>query len=156
MAHAPLVPANWQLPDYFRHRLGSSVGRQRVMQFESQLLIVVHQVPESQETQRRGILIWRDAEGKWLASSGEIGSSALESLIKRYSKKLAEFDQLESKAQKSDEYLPLLEGLSPVLRSVRNLYDVLQEARKLCPDIRELIEVRDYAYDVSRTAELLY
>ena len=50
----------------------------------------------------------------------------------------------------------MLDGLAPVARSIRNLSEVLQEARKARPDLRELIDLRDRAYDLSRTSELLY
>ena len=49
----------------------------------------------------------------------------------------------------------ILEQLSPVHRAATNLHIVLQAARKECPDIRELINLRDRAYEFERTAELL-
>ena len=41
-------------------------------------------------------------------------------------------------------------------RSAGNLHQVLQDARKACPDIREIIDLRDRAYGLERTAELLF
>ncbi|MCC7338021.1 MAG: hypothetical protein IT422_23265 [Pirellulaceae bacterium] len=152
---APLIPSNWQLPDYFRRRLGSSAGRQRLMQSEGQLLIVVHRVPEPNEVTRRGVLVWFDGQ-QWRASDGGPGKLAVESLLDVYTKKIEQFDQQEAKAQSAAEYLPLLDGLTPLVRAARNLYEVLQEARTVANEVHELIDWRDRAYDISRTAELLY
>ncbi|MEZ6134552.1 MAG: hypothetical protein R3C53_06555 [Pirellulaceae bacterium] len=155
MAQAPLVPATWQLPDYFRKRLGSTVGRQRFMEHDGHLLLVMHQVPLAGETTRRGVLFWRDAAGQWQASNGDPGKVAIANLLGKYERALEGYDQQEERAQRSDEYLPLLEGLAPIVRSTRNLHNVLQEARKVFPEIQELIDVRDRAYELSRSAELL-
>ncbi len=155
MATSPLVPANWQLPDHLRHRLGSSVGRQRLMISEGHILIVAHQVPTANETTRRGVLFWRDADANWHASNGDPGKVAISNLLGKYEKALEEFDRMESKALRADEYLPLLEGLAPFVRASRNLSEVLQEAREAFPDLREIIDLRDKAYEIARTAELL-
>jgi len=157
MVQAPLIPPNWSsFPDEFRNRLGTTVGRQRCMQSEGQLLIVAHLVPEHDEASRRGILFWRDAGGEWKCSNGDPGRIALTMHMDRYSKRLDAFEQQEAAANKADDYLPLLDGLAPILRSTRNLLEALEEARKAVPDARELIDLRDRAYDLARQAELLY
>lgn len=155
MAQAPLIPPNWQLPSFFRSRLGANVGRQRLMHHDSQLLIVAHQVPAPGETTRRGLLVWLDDHRQWHSSNGEPGKAALHNLLEKYMKQLELFDQQESNAHLAKDYLPLLEGLAPFVRAARNLHDVLQEARQTMPDVAELIDLRDRAYDVSRSAELL-
>ncbi len=152
---APLIPATWQLPETFRSRLGSTVGRQRVMGHEGELLIVAHQPPKADENTRRGVLFWYDSQ-TWQASNGEPGKVAIQKLIDGYAKRIDEFDQQEDRAQRAQDYLPLLDGLAPLMRSSRNFHDVLDEARKLAPELRELIDLRDHAYEMSRTAELLY
>ncbi len=156
MAVAPLIPGVWQLPNEFRQRLGTTAGRQRLMQAENQLLLVLHEVPEHDEVSRRGILYWRDAEGQWKASDGSPSQIALQQHLQRYAKRLEEFDQLEHAAQSADQYSRLLEGLAPVTRSLRNLLEVLEEARKAMPSDRSLIDHRDRAYELSRWADLMY
>lgn len=152
-----VLPPNWSsFPDEFRQRLGSTVGRQRTMQSAEHLLIVAHHVPGADEAGRRGILFWRDASGEWRCSNGDPGKSALEMHLTRYAKRIEEFEQTLSKAVVADHYLPLLEGLAPVVRSSRNLLETLEEARKGLPDERTLIDHRDRAYDLARQAELLY
>jgi hypothetical protein len=156
MAPTPLIPATWQLPDEFRQRLGSTVGRQRFMQAGQELLIVSHHVPEHNEIERRGILFWRDANGEWRASNGDPGKAALSMHLGRYEKKLHEYDAMEEKALRADDYLPVLEGVVPIVRSARNLLDTLEQARQGIPDDRTFIDYRDKAYELSRHAELLY
>lgn len=152
---ALLIPAAWQLPEYFRGRLGSAVGRQRLMEHAGQLLIVAHDVPAADEVSRRGVLFWFDGR-QWLGSNDTSGPAGIGQLIDAYVKRLDQYDQQEAKAQFAQEYLPLLDGLAPLMRSARNLHDVLQEARTTAPELRELIDLRDRAYEMSRTAELLY
>lgn len=157
MSTPPLIPSNWaSFPDEFRNRLGSTVGRQRLMQSEQSILIVSHQVPEHDEVGRRGVLFWRDSSGEWRCSNGDPGKAALGMHLDRYSKKLDTYETSVSKAQRADDYLALLEGLAPLVRSNRNLFETLDEARKAVPEDRELINRRDKAYDLSRQADLLY
>lgn len=156
MAQAPLIPATWQLPDEFRQRLGSTVGRQRLMKAHSDLLIVAHHVPEPDEVGRRGILFWRDGSGEWRAGNGDPGKVAIELHLGRYSKKIDEYEAMEAKAVRADDYLPVLEGMAPIVRSTRNLLDTLEQARQAIPEDRTMIDHRDKAYELSRQAELLY
>ncbi|MFN7733083.1 MAG: hypothetical protein ACK5OB_14385 [Pirellula sp.] len=151
------LPPNWSsLPEEFRRRLGSTVGRQRLMQAQDNLLIVAHHVPEPDEAMRRGILFWRDASGEWRSSNGDPGKAALEMHLKRYAKRVDEIEHILSKANIADDFLPLLESLAPLVRSCRNLFETLDEARKAAPEDRSLIDHRDRAYELSRQADLLY
>ena len=84
MGNAPLIPANWQIPDYFRRRLGTSVGRQRLMSDGGHLLIVSHQVPEAGNPTRQGVLFWLNPEGEWKASNGDPGKIAIGNLLSIY------------------------------------------------------------------------
>ena len=157
MPNAPLVPPTWSsFPDEFRQRLGTNVGRQRLMKSGQEILIVAHHVPEHDEVGRRGILFWRDAAGEWRCSNGDPGKASLGMHLDRYAKKLDAYELQESKAIRADDYLPLLEGLAPIVRSNRNLFETLDEARKALPEDRTLIDHRDKAYDLSRQADLLY
>lgn len=157
MPNSPLIPANWSdFPDEFRDRLGSSVGRQRCMVAANQLLIVAHHVPEHDEHARRGLLFWMNAQGEWRASNGDPGKAALQMHLDRYAKRVDAYEAEETRAQTADDYLKLLDGLVPIVRSAKNLLATLEEARKEFPKERSLIDHRDRAYDISRQVELLY
>ena len=151
-----LLPLDWQLPGVLRARLGRGVGRQRMMAHEGHLLLVLHQVPSADEVHRRGLLLWRNAHEEWRADSGESGTTALETLLSDYEGRIEEFDLAATRAQSAEDYLPVLEGLTPIVRAAHNLYQVLQEGRKASPNDRELIDFRDRAYEIARTSELNY
>ena len=55
----------------------------------------------------------------------------------------------------TDHYL-MLRTIAPLHRTIRNLYAVLQEARTLTPDDREIINARDSVGEIERTIELLH
>ena len=156
-----LIPVSWQVPDEFRQRLGSTAGRQRLMQAAGHLLLVLHDVPEADAVTRRAALFWRDPTGTWQAANAVAGvamtgATALEQHLQRYGQRLEEFDRLEQHAQRADEYSTLLEGLAPISRTLRHKVEVLEQARKAMPDDRALIDLRDRGYELSRWADLLY
>ena len=131
---ASLLPATWQLPAAIRNRLGKCVGRQRPMAAEGHLLLVLHAPPKPEEAERTG-----GSSGATRRASGcpriwGRASAALAVHIDEYEDAIARLDRKEAKATTVDEYFQVLEQLTPIHRSVRNLYDVLQEARQLCPE----------------------
>jgi hypothetical protein len=156
MATAPLLPLTWNVPETFRKRLGTTVGKQRTMEADGNLLLIVHLPPEIGERSRRGRLLWRDTEGNWRGSDTGSGVVAVRKHLEQYATTLDEYEKSEAAAVKADDYLPLLEGLAPLLRSTRNLEQVMQEARDLVPDDRNIIDFRDQAYELARTADMLY
>lgn len=120
------------------------------------MLLVLHNVPTANEIYRRGLLVWRDDRGEWKASNGDPGKAALELLITKYATAIEAFEQAESNATHAEDYLPILEGLSPLSRASKHLLEVLQEARTAFPDATEIIDWRDQAYEMSREADLTY
>ncbi len=156
MQETSLVPIDWDLPDAFRRRLGRSAGRQRLMDHDNHLLIVAHEVPTADDDRRRGILFWLDAAKTWRNSIDDSGGEGIARLLDRYASRLDALDMAENRARTADDTLKVLEDLVPVARAIANLYGVLQEARKSRPDVLELIDWRDRAYELSRTAEITY
>lgn len=152
---ADLIPPLWKVPQVFRDRMGEQVGRQRSMVADGHLLLVLHAPPKPNENQRHGRFFWRDAEGQWTSKDRGTGINALNKHLEEYEELIATLDRLEEKATSSGEYFAILEQLSPVQRAATNLHRVLQEAREECPEFRELINLRDRAYGLERTAELL-
>ena len=152
---ASLLPATWQLPVAIRNRLGKSVGRQRPMAADGHLLLVLHAPPKPEESERTGRFFWRNPQGEWTSKDLGSGSRSLALHLDEYQDAIARLDRLEAKATTVDEYFEMLERLAPLHRSTRNLYDVLQEARQLCPNDPELLNMRDRAYAIERNAELL-
>lgn len=150
-----LIPPLWKVPQIFRDRMGEQVGRQRPMAADGHLLLVLHAPPRPSENQRHGRFFWRDPAGQWTSKDRGTGINALNKHLEEYEEVINKLDRLEEQATTSHEYFAILEQLSPVHRAATNLHNVLQAARKECPDFRELINLRDRAYEIERTAELL-
>jgi len=150
-----VLPRAWDVPAELRNRLGATVGRQRAMAADGHLLLVVHMPPKPDEKARQGRFLWRKPDGTWTSNDLGGGPQVVGKHLDQFAKAIEECDVLEQQASRAEEYLAVLERLAPLQRSGRNLHGVLQEARQLCPDDRELINFRDRAYEIERTAELL-
>lgn len=122
---------------------------------DGHLLLVLHAPPKPDQTDRTGRFFWRSPEGNWISKEFGTGVNALNKHLDEYENALAKLDRREAAAHTAGEYFEMLEQLMPLQRASRNLYLVLQEARKACPDVRELIDARDRAYEIERTADLL-
>lgn len=151
-----VLPAAWNVPQVFRDRLGDRAGRQRPMVAEDHLLLVLHAPPKPEENSRVGRFFWRDPTGEWRSAEHGSGLHSLQKHIDEYQDIIEKLEEQEDAASTAEDYFSVVEQLSPVFRSARNMHQVLQEARKACPAYRELINLRDRAYDTQRTAELLY
>lgn len=150
-----LLPRVWEVPQVFRDRLGTSVGRQRVMVADGHLLLVLHVPPEPDKTERLGRFLWRKPDGTWTSNDLGSGSQVVGKHLDQFAKTIQDCDAREERAKTAEDYFDVLERLAPIQRSARNLHAVLQEARQACPDDRDLINFRDRAYETERTAELL-
>lgn len=155
MTTPSILPAAWQVPQVFRDRLGSRAGSQRAMQADRQLLLVLHAAPKPDETERVGRFFWRAEDGSWSSNEFGNGVAALNKHLDQYDSSLAALDQQEAEATTADHYFDVLHALSPVRRAAINLHRVLQDARKMFPEYREIIDARDRAYSIERVAELL-
>ena len=151
-----ILPAAWQVPQVFRDRLGASAGRQRCMLADGHLLLVTHAPPKPEDNARVGRFFWRDPDGDWKSNELGTGFGSLKKHLDEYEDLIARLDRREEQANTTDDYFAVLERLTPVHRAARNLHQVLQEARKACPDYRDLIDLRDRAYAIERTADLLF
>lgn len=125
------------------------------MQHDQHMLLVLHAVPHHSDHTREGRLFLHSSEG-WQSSHSGAGIGSLHKHLDQYEKAVEQLDEREQQATDAQCYLDLLEELTPVMRSSRNLLQVLEEARKAEPDIHDLIDARDRAYDISRNADLLY
>lgn len=150
------LPKVWDVPETFRGRLGDRSGRQRAMMAEGHLLLVLHKAPRPDEDLRQAVFFWRQPDGEWLASEQGAGLAALDGHLAEYEKVIDHWETQESKAASASAYFDVLDSLAPVHRAVRNLHAVLQDARKRMESDRNLINLRDRAYDLERRAELLY
>lgn len=150
-----ILPPTWVIPPAIRERLGDKVGRQRAMTADGHLLLVLHKPPKAGDNERQGRFFWRSPEGNWLSSDLGPGPAAIAKHLAEFNDLVERFDRQEESAQTVDEMFRIIEAMSPIHRSTRNLHTALQEARTLVSADRDLINFRDRAYEIERAAELL-
>lgn len=153
MPRSPL-PEVWRVPAEFRQRIRESVGRQRVMESEGHLLLILHAPPKADEAQRTARLFWRSPDGVWQSTVGH-GIPSLQKHLAEYDAALQQLDELQDEAEWAADFLNILQAITPLRRATRHLYETLQEARELAKDDSDLILCRDQAYALQRQAELV-
>ncbi len=150
-------PEAWPLPDKIRKRFGQkSPGKQRAMIADGHLLLVLHKAPKSDQRDREGIFFWRSPDGQWRHNGWGDGLETLWEHINEYNAAADQFDQSYESAADAEDYFTLLEEMSPLHHAAKNLYATLQAAREGIPQDRDLIDLRDEAYELERTLDLLY
>jgi hypothetical protein len=150
-----ILPPLWNLPEAIRNRIGREPGPQRAMLEEGHLLIILHEIPAPDEHERKAALFWRAPNGEWRSNLNGGALGALSDLLRRYDERLTQLEKAENDASNAVQYHCVLENLGPVLRATRGLHRAMQQARELLRADRDLINFRDQAAGVERTAELL-
>lgn len=152
-----IIPKLWTtLPDAIRSRVGREAGRQRAMFEEGHMFIILHQVPGPDDIERKPAFFWRSPDGSWKSNPEAGGLLGLQNHLTCFTARLEELDKEEHGAKTASEYHTVLEAIAPVMRSTRGLHRALQQARELVKADRDLINLRDSASVVERTAELLF
>jgi hypothetical protein len=150
-----ILPATWTVPDDIIARLGESAGKQRPMFSSGHLLLVLHEPPGPDDTQRVGRFFWRDAEGAWKSSNLGPGIPSLRKHVAEFMERIETLDDEFQAAATADDYFRILQEVTPLFRTIRHLHATLQQAREMIPNDRELISIRDLAGAAERAAELL-
>jgi Mg2+ and Co2+ transporter CorA len=156
MIRSKLLPSVWEIPPYFHNRLGDRAGRQRAMVDNGHLLLVLHQPPQLNSKHREPQLFYRKPDGTWHSNADGSGLAALGKHLERFDRLLETLEIQEDQAKTANEYRSLIEEMLPLKRMAANLHATLDEARKGLPQVRELINFRDHAYEISRAADLLF
>lgn len=150
------LPLRWEVPGVFRSRLGELSGRQRTMSADGHLLLILHKVPEPGNPTRSATFFWRNPRGEWLCTEG---GSALGALTAHFESWRKFVDRIEDQMQQppsADNYFEVLQGTTPLLRTIRNTHRALQEAREICPEDRAILLARDDAGELERAIDLLH
>ena len=150
------IPISWDLPREIIVRFGQTPGRQRAMSADGHLLLVLHKAPSADESERRGAFFWRKPNGDWESTERGRGLKALREHVEAYSTLQAKLEEGYKGASRADDYFHILEQVAPLSHAANNLHDVLQAAREAIREDRDIIDLRDWAYQVKRGFELLY
>jgi hypothetical protein len=151
-----LIPSRWQVPEIFSERLGEKVGRQRLMEADGHLLLVLHRAPKSCEDDRHARLFWRHPNGDWQASEGGSGLGELREQVAEYDRESDRLELLLRGTPTPEHYYQVLHEGTPLFRAARHMATVLQQAREAAPEDRQLLLLRDDAVDIERNLELMH
>jgi hypothetical protein len=151
-----ILPADWEIPASLRGRLGTAAGRQRVLEEEGHLILVLHAPPSADEVGRRGRFFWRDPNGNWRATTKGERVANLNEHLNEYRVAIEALEQAEDTARQARDYFELLDRLAPLARATRNMHEAVQKARETVTDDRQLIVARDLAYELTRRADLVH
>jgi len=155
MDHTAILPLTWGIPKEFRDRLGDRPGKQRAMFVDGHLLLILHKVPEVEEKERRGRFFWRKPDGTWTSTDCGSGPDSLAKHLREYSAAIEHWDLEEDRAKRAEDFFAILAATAPLTRAVGHLHQTLEEARKLVPSDRGLINCRDQSYELHRLVDLL-
>lgn len=150
------IPKAWDLPESILKRLGDAAGRQRLMDEDGHLLLILHQAPEPEDAEvRKPALFWCSPAGEWKSSPDGGGLAALDAHLETYRKNILAQDAEVEAATTPRQYFDVMKHVNPLHRSTRNLMAVMQEAREARPDERRLINFRDRAAELERAIDLV-
>jgi hypothetical protein len=148
---------SWTLPNAIEARLGESTyGRQRAIFEDEHLLIVLHSPPEPDTHSRSPEVFLRRPDGSWWHNGMAGGDARLKKLLASYREQYERYDDAYEGAASATQLFEVLDDLAPLARAAANLSQALQSARELVKGDRLLIAMRDEAYEVSRSFELLF
>jgi Mg2+ and Co2+ transporter CorA len=139
-------------------QLSERAGCQRcVLGNQGELLLVVHEVPESNVPERKALFFYRDISSVWHSGESENGIKDFYALLDRFTKAIDKHEAVMDDADTAREIFDILRHAGPLARSTRNLYLALEDVntRKGIND-KNLRSLRDRALELERAAELLY
>ena len=153
---AGLLPSDWPVPPRFRERLGERAGRHRHKIEEGHLLLVLHEVPRPRQPEREPRFFWRTPAGEWHSTELGNGPRALSLHVSEFESAV---DRLELKLHSADEaqeLFDIIQEITPIHRTARNLHGTLQNAREAVQKDRDLLLARDRGGDLERACELVH
>lgn len=152
----PLLPKSWALPAAILNRLGRDAGPQRSMFEDGHLLVILHRMPGPDERERVPVFLHRTPAGEWKGSDSKAaGPTAVREFLSAWESRIHQLEDAETMAHSATDYHQLLEAAAPVLRAARGLNRALQQAREMVKEDHDLINFRDTAAGIERSAELL-
>lgn len=149
------IPKTWQLPEAILARLGDQPGRQRLMDAENHLLLILHSPPRAEDNERRNaVVFWCSPVGEWKSAPASGGLMALDAHITAYRSRVRELDDQVDHSADLRVHFEVTREINPLRRAARHLLEVMESARTARPQERRLIVLRDLAVETDRAAEL--
>jgi CorA-like Mg2+ transporter protein len=152
------LPEHISITPEILEQLSERAGCQRAILGNSgELLLVVHEVPESNSPERKALFFYRDKNSLWHASESHNGIKEFYGLLDRFAKAIDKNEAVMDDADTAREIFDILRHAGPLARSTRNLYLALEDANtKKGINDKDLRSLRDRTLELERAAELLY
>jgi hypothetical protein len=149
------LPKTWNLPEAIRKRLGTNAGRQRLMDEDGHLLVILHAPPKPEDDEvRHAFVLLSNPEGEWKSSPLSGGMAGLNDHLESYQKAIHELDDDVEAADSPRDYFEVMKRAHPLLRATRNMLAVLGAVRKARTDDQRLIVARDHAIVLERAIDM--
>ena len=156
MENATYIPSSWNLPDSIRLRLGKTVGKQRLIREDDNLLLLLHAPPRAEDNEvRSAVVVWRDSAGEWKSFPVDGGLAGLEKHLILYRTAIHQLDDEVEFAKSARQYFEVMRHMHPLQRATRSMLDVLQDTRQALSADTRIITLRDIASDLERAIELV-
>lgn len=150
---AKIVPDTWPVPPELKSRVGTRVGRQRLLTHQGHCLLVLHQLPKAGERTRQAAVFWRNPEGAWRCFPGRDDLGTLKNHVEAVATELERLDDRVEVAHKATDFLEIIRIARPLQRYTRNMHQSLSQLRDVIPDDGDLLALRDRAYELERLAD---
>lgn len=150
-----MIPHNWDVPGLFRARLGEFVGRQRVIEADGHLLLILHELPDSKTAHRKIRLFWRSPEGKWKSNTFGDGIQAMRKHLTEFDDRVHELEDEEQRAVGADDFFRIQREIVRIRRAAHNKHEALEFAHELEPDDADLISCRNLSGAIERAADFV-
>jgi hypothetical protein len=148
------LPAHFDIEPELREQFSNRPGHQRCVEGHSELLLVVHEVPEPGIPEREAWFFWKRSDGRW-AQPGGSGLSELGELLDRYAQAIDGHEEVIDEVNTAAEIFGILRHSGPLARTTRNLVLALEQALAADHEDREIRAYRDRARELERAADLL-
>ena len=147
---------SWELPPAIERRLGpKSYGRQRIIAEDDHVLIILHGVlSKDQDFPEEHVFLY-SPDGSLQGNGKPKGEKQLRQLLAEFDSTFDELEEQCKAASTASELFASLDLVTPIKRTTTHLYETLQAARQAI-DENLFIELRDEAYMVSRSYDLLH
>lgn len=156
MGKPSYIPKTWELPESISKRLGEAVGKQRLMNEEGHILLLLHQAPRTEDNEvRAAMVVWRNPAGEWKSAPAGGGLGGLEAHLASYRTAIHLLDEAVESAKSPRHYFEVMRRMHPLQRATRSLLEVVQATREALPDDKRVINIRDQAVDLERAIELV-
>lgn len=156
MSHEPTrIPYGWEVPTVFRARVGDVAGRQRVIEADGHLLLILHELPSADSSHRKLRLFWRDAAGAWKSNALGAGIQALRKHLEEFGDRVHQLEDAEQNARGADDYFRIQREIVRIRRAAHNKHEALEMAHEFVPDDAELASCMNLAGTIERAADFV-